>query len=70
MLKNFFNDKREKRLESRDFWKQRKMEEQAEDERSRDVDLANSCPSCYIIRSPYEIEKGICDSCDYSQVAI
>jgi len=73
MFRNFFNDNREKRNESREFWKERRHEEQTEfekDEKSRAMDLMNACPECHIIRSPFEIGKGLCDNCDYTKLAI
>lgn len=28
------------------------------------TDLQNTCPDCHMIRSAYEIARGICDNCD------
>jgi len=60
------NDYWKQKQKSREFWKELRLEEQAEiekDERTREMDLKRTCPTCYIIRSAFEIGNGTCDSC-------
>ena len=63
-MKNFFNDKREQKQESREFWRELKnqeMDEAAKNEQERADALQRSCPTCYMIRSPFEVLVGSCD---------
>lgn len=65
----FFNEERLKqRMESFEYWKQRRLEEQEEavlHEMTLQQDLENACRGCHMIRSTFEVIKGTCDNCDF-----
>lgn len=44
---------------------QAQRERDFQDARTLEADLKNACPDCQIIRSITEIQKGICDNCDF-----
>ena len=72
-MKNFFSDKIQEKKDLREFWNLKRQEEKTEEERheeSLELDLQNTCPRCYIIRSVWEIKKGTCDSCDFIETRL
>ena len=67
--KDNWNEKLDQFRQSREFWKERRFEEQTEitkNERLCEMDLMKACPSCHVIRSVWESVKEECDSCGYS----
>ena len=68
--KDDWNEKLDQFRQTREFWKERRLEEQTEaekDERMREMDLMRACPNCNVIRSVWESAKEECDSCGYSK---
>ena len=66
-------ERKKQRDETREFWKERRLIEQTEiarNDMTREFDMKNICQECYVMRSPFEIERGLCDSCDNEKAVV
>ena len=61
-----YQQKWEIRQETKEFWKQRRLEEETElnkEERIRSINPNSRCTKCYMVRSVLEVQNNVCDNC-------